>query len=187
MSFIPILAVVIRAVWSLCEAVRLRREKKSEAETYDRHSSMLWDVAIGLELIGIVFGFTAIGRIQSGRGTLMIIGPVLLIFGIAIRWAAIFKLGRYFTGKVLIRKDHQLIRTGLYKYVRHPAYAGSLIAHVGLGLSLGNWVSLGCSFIPFCVAAFYRMHVEDEALNKKFGQEYLDYSITAKRLIPKLY
>jgi len=54
-------------------------------------------------------------------------------------------------------------------------------------LSFSNWFTLALSSIPYFVAALYRIRVEEEALEEAFGAEYLDYSKTAKRLIPKLY
>ena len=71
--------------------------------------------------------------------------------------------------------------------MRHPAYTGALLAHLGLGLSFANGFSLAFSTIPFLVAAFYRMHVEDHALFNAFGDEYAKYASSTKRLIPKLY
>jgi len=135
----------------------------------------------------MVGGFMGIGRIHFATVVIPLTGLMLLIIGIAIRWSAIYTLGKYFTGKVLIQPEQQLIRKGLYRYVRHPAYAGSLLAHLGLGLSFSSWFSLAFSVIPFVIAAWYRMRVEDAAMQTAFGAEYLDYSKRAKRLIPKLY
>lgn len=75
----------------------------------------------------------------------------------------------------------------LYKHLRHPAYTGALIAHLGLGLSFSNWFSLALSVVPYLVAVMYRIHVEEQALSEAFGEEYRDYSKGTKRLIPKLY
>jgi len=110
-----------------------------------------------------------------------------LILGIVVRWTAIRTLGKYFTGSVLIKDDHRLVRSGLYKYLRHPAYTGTLLAHLGLGLSFSNWFTLGFSSIPFIAVALYRMRVEEQALEEAFGSEYLAYSRTSKRLIPRIY
>ncbi len=74
-----------------------------------------------------------------------------------------------------------------HKHLRHPAYTGALVAHLGLGLSFSNWFSLALSFVPYLAAAVYRIHVEEQALSEAFGQEYLEYSRDTKRLIPKLY
>jgi protein-S-isoprenylcysteine O-methyltransferase Ste14 len=88
---------------------------------------------------------------------------------------------------VLIKADHQLVRIGIYKYVRHPAYTGTLIAHLGLGLSFGSWLSLSLSLVPYVLAAMYRMRVEEQALTEAFGNDYVEYAKQTKRLIPGLY
>jgi protein-S-isoprenylcysteine O-methyltransferase len=71
--------------------------------------------------------------------------------------------------------------------LRHPAYTGSLVAHLGLGLSFSNWFSLSLSFVPYLMAAMYRMHVEEQALREAFDEEYIAYSRNTKRLIAKVY
>jgi protein-S-isoprenylcysteine O-methyltransferase Ste14 len=184
---IPILATTIRALWVLIEYPYLRRYEVKPAKDWDRHSRNVWDIANALELVGMVFGFTQIGRMQTGRSSIAVLGLALLLLGIIIRATAIYTLGKYFTGRVLIKHDHQLIRTGLYKHLRHPSYTGALVAHLGLGLSFSNWISLALSVIPFSVAACYRMHVEERALREAFGDTYTVYSQSTKRLIPKLY
>jgi len=183
---IAIIATITRAVWAIGEFVRLRREPKQRTN-YDRHSSQLWDAAIVLEVLGMALGFLGIGGMNGVKSFISVFGLVVMLIGIAIRWSAIYTLGKYFTGKVSIQPDHQIVRRGLYKYVRHPAYAGSLLAHAGLGLSFSNWLTLGFSIIPFLVAVWYRMRVEDAALREAFGAAYADYARSAKRLIPGVY
>ena len=135
----------------------------------------------------MILGFAGIGSIQTGKSLMAPLGLSLLIAGVAIRWTAIHTLGKYFSGTVVIRDDHRLVRAGLYKHLRHPAYTGALVAHLGLGLSFANWFSLTLSFVPYVVAAGYRIRVEEQALTEAFGEEYRDYSRNTKRLIPKLY
>jgi protein-S-isoprenylcysteine O-methyltransferase Ste14 len=184
---IPILAAVIRVLWLVIEYPYLRRYRVSPAKDWDKHSAKLWDAANAIEPVGMLIGFTGIGRIQTGSNFIAISGLALLLTGVAFRWVAIYTLGKYFTGTVLIKEDHRLVRTGLYKHLRHPAYTGALVAHLGLGLSFSNWFSLSLSFIPYVVAAMYRMSVEEQALRQAFGEEYITYSRNTKRLIPKVY
>ena len=184
---LPILATIIRLLWVLIEYPYLRRYRVQPSKDWDKHSAKLWDIANLIEPVGMVLGFTNIGRIQAGTYVIGSLGLLFLVAGITIRWAAVYTLGKYFTGTVLIKTDHRLIRTGLYKHVRHPAYAGALLAHLGIGLSFSNWFTLGFSSIPYFVAALYRMRVEEDALADAFGSEYLNYAKTAKRLIPRLY
>ena len=86
-----------------------------------------------------------------------------------------------------IKDDHVLVRSGLYGHVRHPAYTGALLAHLGLGLSFSNWFSLALSSIPYFIAAAYRIHVEEQVLREAFGDEYAAYARQTKRLIPGVY
>jgi len=184
---IQIIALVVRVLWLALEFPWVRRHRIGPSQNWDRQSAKIWDVANALEPLGLVLGFIGIGQIETASTLIRSIGLVMLIAGIAIRWSAIRTLGKYFTGIVTIKNDHRLIRNGLYKHIRHPAYTGALLAHLGLGLSFANWFSIGFSSIPFFVAAFYRMRVEDQALRETFGEEFLDYSASTKRLIPLLY
>jgi protein-S-isoprenylcysteine O-methyltransferase Ste14 len=183
----PILATLLRAGWMIIEVPYLRPFKVKPRRNWDKRSAQLWDFANGLELIGMLLGFIGLGRIHTGSNLTAPLGLALLVTGIAIRWTAIYALGKYFTCTVLIKDDHRLIKTGLYKHLRHPAYTGALIAHLGLGLSFSNWFSLTLSVAPYLIAVMYRMHVEEQALTETFGEEYRDYSRGTKRLIPKLY
>jgi len=184
---IPILATIIRASWILIEVPYVRRHKVEPSKDWDKGSAGLWDFANAIEPIGMFLGFANIGRFQTGSNFIRPLGVALLLGGIVIRWTAIYTLGRYFTAKVVIKDDHRLVRTGLYKYLRHPAYTGALVAHLGLGLSFANWFSLTLSVVPYFVAALYRMQVEELALREALGEEYVCYSRNTKRLIPRVY
>jgi protein-S-isoprenylcysteine O-methyltransferase Ste14 len=184
---IAIIASVIRALWLVSEILHQRGQKVRLLKNLDRNSGRLWDVANAIEPVGMVLGFTRIGRIQTGSGLIEWAGLALLMLGIIIRWTAIRDLGKYFTSTVRIKDNHRLIRTGMYEHLRHPAYTGALVAHLGLGMAFANWYSLALSSIPFFIAAMYRMRVEEQVLFAEFGQEYVDYARSTKRLIPKVY
>lgn len=184
---IPITATLVRVLWLVIEYPYVRRYRVAPTKNWDKNSAKLWDVANAMEPLGMVLGFIGIGRIHTQSNALGILGLALLLAGVALRWTAIYTLGKYFTGRVLIKQDHRLIRSGLYKHLRHPAYTGSLLAHLGLGLSFGNWFTLTLSVVPYVVAALYRMHVEEIALRDAFGSAYIAYARDTKRLIPKLY
>ncbi len=184
---IPILAIIVRALWLIVEYPYLRRFKIKPIKDWDKHSAKLWDAAAVIELVGMILGFTSTGRIHTEPKLIGVMGLTMLLAGIVIRWTAVYTLGKYFTGTVLIKNDHRLIRIGLYRYLGHPAYAGALLAHLGLGLSFSNWLSLALSCAPYLVAAIYRIHVEERALTETFGDEYVNYARDTKRLIPMLY
>jgi protein-S-isoprenylcysteine O-methyltransferase Ste14 len=181
------MAVAIRLLWVVFEFPYLRRNRIKTKQDWDKHSAKLWDVANAFELVGMILGFAGIGAMRTVPRFIGLVGIELLILGIVIRSIAIHTLGKFFTGTVVIKNDHQLIRTGLYRYLRHPAYTGTLLAHLGFGLAFANWFSLLLSTAPFLLVAMYRMRVEERALVATFGDEYSSYCKTSKRLIPGVY
>ncbi|HEY0368622.1 MAG TPA: isoprenylcysteine carboxylmethyltransferase family protein [Chthoniobacterales bacterium] len=112
---------------------------------------------------------------------------VLFVAGLAVRWWSIIVLGRFFTVDVTIEKDHQLIEAGPYQLVRHPSYTGVLLAFVGWGLSLHNWLSLVLLLVPIFIVFTHRMNVEEDALRGALGERYATYMRRTKRLFPFIY
>jgi protein-S-isoprenylcysteine O-methyltransferase Ste14 len=112
---------------------------------------------------------------------------LLLVIGLVIRWTAIFTLGRFFTTRVAIHDDHRLVRTGLFRLVRHPSYTGLLLLFLGMALSFGNWLSFFVIVVPFLAALLYRIQVEESSLVEVLGQEYVDYRRSTKRLLPGIF
>lgn len=154
----------------------------------DRSSlKVLWWVIGGSVWLGIFLGMARIGFLNFYRDEAYVAGIVLICLGLALRWVAIFQLKKHFTVNVSIREDHQLIQKGLYKYIRHPAYSGSLLSFFGLGLALDNWLSLLIIFVPITLAFFYRISIEEAELTKAFGEKYETYKKQSKRLIPGVY
>ncbi len=136
---------------------------------------------------GVIIGFTGVGRIPAGGDLLAGVGITLMLAGILIRWAAIYTLGRYFTRRVTILEGHRIIRSGLYKHLRHPSYLGYLLGNLGLGVAFANWLSVATIFVPILGASLYRIRVEEQVLLESFGGEYVEYARCTKRLIPKVY
>jgi len=114
-------------------------------------------------------------------------GLAVFAAGLGLRWLSIAWLGRLFTFDVAIAADHRVVDTGPYRLIRHPAYTGSLLSYVGLGLCAGNAVSLGVLVVPIAVAFLRRIAVEEAALASALGPSYLDYMGRTKRLIPFVY
>jgi protein-S-isoprenylcysteine O-methyltransferase Ste14 len=111
----------------------------------------------------------------------------MIIFGLIIRWVSIYKLKAFFTVTVSIQKDHKIVNSGIYKHIRHPAYLGSLISFLGLGMALQNWLSLLIIVFPIFGALSYRIYVEEKVLNREFGEEYARYVSHTKKIIPGIY
>ena len=165
-----------------------KRAAAGAARVQDRGSlRLLWMVIVA----SVVLAFNAAQQLpaaaMNGGSVLQVLGIVVFAAGLAIRWYAIVRLGRFFTVNVAIAADHRLIDTGPYRLVRHPSYTGALMAFLGLGLCLANWVSLALIVVPIFLVFLRRMHIEEAALLQAFGDQYRDYMSRTKRLIPAIY
>lgn len=107
--------------------------------------------------------------------------------GIGLRLWAIHRLGRYFRGVVHVQAGHQVVRSGPYRWLRHPAYAGALLAVVGFSLLFANVASI-VLFVGATLAGIaYRIAVEERVLSEQLGSEYTDYARHTARLIPGVW
>jgi protein-S-isoprenylcysteine O-methyltransferase Ste14 len=71
--------------------------------------------------------------------------------------------------------------------VRHPSYTGLIFILFAEALHTRNWIGFLLILIPPTAALLYRIHVEEAVLRSAFGEEYVVYSSTTKRLIPGVY
>jgi len=86
-----------------------------------------------------------------------------------------------------IESDRNGCATGPYRVLRHPSYTGLLLVLVGIGLLLGNWLSLLAVAVAATAALVYRIGVEERALEAALGDRYREYAATRKRLIPYVW
>jgi protein-S-isoprenylcysteine O-methyltransferase len=114
-------------------------------------------------------------------------GFCLFALGLLLRFYSIIYLGRLFTPNVAIARDHRLIDSGPYRFIRHPTYTGFLMIVLGLGLSFANVASLLILFVPVLCCLLWRIHIEEQALTEAFGEQYCIYMRRTKRLIPFIY
>jgi len=176
-------------LWFLSEVLlnRFIRSGKSDKQAADNNTELYLWISIILSITIGVFVSTTITFPVFSSERLELIGIAVIIIGIIIRLIAIKQLGRFFTVDVTIRKDHQLMQSGLYKYLRHTSYTGSLLSFLGFGISLNNWLGLAVVFLPILFTFIYRISIEEKVMTEQFGKQYLDYICKTKRLIPFVY
>ncbi|MEO8003248.1 MAG: isoprenylcysteine carboxylmethyltransferase family protein [Arenimonas sp.] len=161
---------------------------KADSESQDKGSlRILWVVI--LASLFIAYRATHWLPAFAIRDTLLSypIGVLLFFSGLLLRWFSIIYLGRFFTVNVAIAKDHRVIDSGPYRYIRHPSYTGALMAFLGFGICLSNIASILVILIPVTAAFLYRIRIEEAALGNALGNAYLEYSKRSKRLIPFIY
>ena len=182
-----ILLVVTAAVWLALE-LRQSTNTRSEAVRTDRGSRMVIRVAGLVGIVGAVVARRADPGAVIGNGPVVAwVGLVVLWCGISLRFWSFRTLGRYFTFTVQTSADQPVITDGPYRVIRHPSYAGILLAVVGVGLMSQNWWSLVALLAAVTAGVVYRITVEERALNQELGDRYRRYAATRKRLLPYVW
>lgn len=112
------------------------------------------------------------------------IGLIAIILGTTLRAYAVWTLKHSFTLSVKTGTSQSLVTTGIYQYIRNPAYAGTILS------MLGNAFCFRSVFAPFIVLSIcfvcygIRIKIEEKALYDCFGKEFAEYSSKSWRLIP---
>jgi protein-S-isoprenylcysteine O-methyltransferase Ste14 len=116
-----------------------------------------------------------------------IVAVVLLFSGIGFRWLAIGTLKTSFSSQLMTKADQTLIVVGIFKYVRHPSYLGSMVTFWGFTLFFENLTAFCISAVLVFTAYDYRIGYEEGMLTRRFGLEYEDYSKRTRKLFPFIY
>jgi protein-S-isoprenylcysteine O-methyltransferase Ste14 len=114
-------------------------------------------------------------------------GLVLVVAGVALRVWSFHALGQYFTFTVKASPDQQVVTTGPYRLLRHPGYAGGMLAIIGLGLMWGNWVSMATLALLWLLLVVWRIRFEEDALLTTLDGRYSAYAPQRKRLVPLVW
>ncbi len=102
----------------------------------------------------------------------------------ALRRWAIATLGRFWSLHVEIRAEHELVRGGPFRWVRHPTYLSMVLELLAAGLLLHAYVALLVSLLVFVPALCWRVRLEEVALVEKFGAAYEEYTRSTPALFP---
>jgi protein-S-isoprenylcysteine O-methyltransferase Ste14 len=113
------------------------------------------------------------------------IAVALVACGVAIAIWARRHLGEFWSARVTLKEDHQLIQTGPYARVRHPIYSGLLLAVIGTGLFVGEWRAVLGVFLIF-VSHWLKALREEKMLISQFGKSYEEYRHRTGSLVPRL-
>ena len=145
-------------------------------------ATLLWLAALIVTAWDFIYLQKSVFRFEF----IKLIGVSLILIGLALRAAARKALSHHFSYALRIIDQHELVTTGIYRYIRHPAYSGDLLFHYGVTLLFSSLY--GFMIMLLLIPCFlYRIRVEENMLIEQFGQEYLEYMQTTKKLLPYLY
>lgn len=115
------------------------------------------------------------------------VGAAFVMLGIFVRVYSVWTLRKFFTLNVQIASKQELIRNGPYKYIRHPAYTGSILTLLGAAFSFRSPFGLVATAIIVIVIYGYRIRIEERLLEESFGEVYKSYEKETWRLVPHIW
>jgi protein-S-isoprenylcysteine O-methyltransferase Ste14 len=113
-------------------------------------------------------------------------GLVIIPAGVAFALSAVLTLGRHYDLVPEVHEDHELVRTGPYRIVRHPVYTGLGLHFAGMCLATGNIVLILGTLLVTYPAFYLRALSEERLLRERFGAAYDDYARRVGMLVPLL-
>ncbi|MBP9691091.1 isoprenylcysteine carboxylmethyltransferase family protein [Candidatus Woesebacteria bacterium] len=170
--------------WHITEQIADREKPKnstSKKSLLRKHFTTFAGFGLLLQFIGV-----RILPMPESVAT-QILGVVIVLVGVIIGISARKSLGTNWNHayEYQVKKNHELITNGIYKYVRHPIYLGLLLSLVGAELVAKSYL-----FIPFLVIGLYLAVLqgkqEEKILLNHFGDEYKKYMKTSRMLLPFL-
>jgi protein-S-isoprenylcysteine O-methyltransferase Ste14 len=174
--------------WLLGEMAFAARTTLRNPATRDRSFALLTLALVGGLGVGIWVASTAESLDLPGPDwSAPVAGLILFGGGLAVRIWAIRVLGRFFRYTVVVDADQQVVDTGPYRRVRHPSYTGLLLAALGVGVALDNWLSILACLLPPLVGFTLRLLSEERTLAERLGEPYRAYMARTNRLVPGIW
>ena len=182
-------ALWLAAAYGISELLvtQFMRSKEPASDSTDKGSLRILMLVVYGSVFAAIYSARQWPNVNFGNDYCYWVGLVTFVIGLVVRWTAIVWLGKFFTVNVAVAADHRVIDTGPYRYIRHPAYLGVLLAFLGLGLCFANAAALFFFTLPPAAAFLYRIHVEEDVLKAGLAQPYIQYMQRTKRLIPGVY
>ncbi len=144
-------------------------------------------VVAGLSLVALIvvsaldyrFGWSTV------PASISVVGDVLVAFGLSVAMLVVIQNG-YAASTITVESGQKLVSTGLYAFVRHPMYAGTVIEMLGIPLALGSYWGL-VFVIPGLIGLAVRIGDEERLLKQELDG-YSEYVQKVHyRLVPYVW
>jgi protein-S-isoprenylcysteine O-methyltransferase Ste14 len=178
---LPIISVFLLAGARLLE-IFAKREGVIRGPVKENLTFRLFMITGALIAAGSILEYWLRGRFYWPA---FILGWVLGILSFWIRNAAIAALGKFWSLHVEIRDNHEFVKTGPFRLVRHPVYFSMVLELLAFALVCSAWVT--ALLIPFIYVPvlLMRVRMEEEAMIEKFGDTYREYRRTTPAIFPR--
>jgi protein-S-isoprenylcysteine O-methyltransferase Ste14 len=99
-------------------------------------------------------------------------------------WISVSALGKQWRIDAALLPDHELVRKGPYRLLRHPVYTSYFTMVLANALLLTSGPVIACSAALFAIGTEVRVRAEDELLSERFGEEFETYRRRVRAYLP---
>jgi protein-S-isoprenylcysteine O-methyltransferase Ste14 len=111
---------------------------------------------------------------------------LFLALACLLSWSSARALGRQWRFDAGLNPDHELVKSGAYRVVRHPIYTPMLFLLLGTGFMITSLPVLLLATLLCIIGTEIRVRIEDQLLASRFGDQFSDYRRTVSAYIPFL-
>jgi len=176
-------SLVLWLLFSIYWAIAARQSKSTESSE-SLASRQLHVILVNGALLLLVLPIPGLRwRFLFDSKVVIAIGLIIQLASIVLAVAARYYLGRNWSGEVRIANEHELMRSGPYRFVRHPIYSAILGMYIGTVLVSGE-IHAPIAFVIVTLAYWRKIGLEERALHERFGAEFAAYCRETSALIP---
>ena len=158
--------------------------KSSESRSRLNSRAKRWAAVTGGLLLLLFWACLVEHALSEPTGSwFQAVGGALLLSGVTLRALAVRTLGREFRTEIE-GFDSVLVRSGVYRFLRHPSETGLLAASLGAAVLLQSLLGLVVWFGALLPVTLARLALEERALELRFGTLYERYAEEVGGLVP---
>ncbi|WP_425904681.1 protein-S-isoprenylcysteine O-methyltransferase [Nitrobacter sp. TKz-YC02] len=139
-----------------------------------------------IPMVNLATGWPRACAYDPGYG-LVVLGSVLFAFSLWLFRRSHKDLGRQWSASLEVREGHRVVRTGVYRTIRHPMYASFWLWAIAQACLLPNLVAAFSGIVAVAVLFFARVRFEERMMIEMFGEDYRRYMQQTHRIIPGVY
>jgi protein-S-isoprenylcysteine O-methyltransferase Ste14 len=175
-----LIVIGIYLLWLFFELIISKRDFSDKSKSNDFHTREIYAISQGLTILSaIIFSNGTDSKLYY------LIGAFVLCSGLFLRVTSIIYLGKFYSHNVRLLDKHEIIINGPYSIIRHPAYSGMILIHIGISIISWNVITLMILFLLLIPSIILRIVIEEKTLKKL--PKYKKYSKMVKRLIPYIW
>ncbi len=179
---IDIVFAAIYILWIFAELPIARKDVCTEGkQTSDSGTCQIYAFGQAAIIISALW-FKSFWRVPNAAH---FAGIVIFLCGICFRLWAIRTLGKFYSHKVRKTEQHRIVDSGPYRFIRHPAYAGMIVANSGICIYFFNMITVCLFFFVLIPSIIFRIIIEEKMLFEIEG--YAGFAAKRNRLFPGIW